>query len=240
MNDAHRHSERGIVMTGGVAGERSKRVLIADPQPIFRLGLVAALASAHPDWNVAESDTLEAHLPQLWQGSADLLIVDSRLLGIEAMHGLPIGGGDTTRWVDIVAVTEPGDAIGALGCLRAGAHATISRADPVNRTLETIGMLSMRRQHDALPGSGHASAVATKPQSPDSPEHLKLTTRQFDVLRLLAKGHSNKVIARDLGLSVSTVKVHLNTVFRALGASNRLEAVIRARPFQVRMSQQVG
>jgi DNA-binding NarL/FixJ family response regulator len=223
-------------MNNGIAGEKSKRVLIADPQPIFRLGLVALLASAYPNWNVAESDTLEVHLPQLRQGSADLLIVDSRLLGIEAARGLPIGS-DMSRWISIVAVTEPGDAIGALGCLGAGAHATISRADPVNRTLETIGILSMRHQHDVIARSSHASVVL---QPLQSPEHLKLTTRQFDVLRLLAKGSSNKVIARDLGLSVSTVKVHLNTVFRALGASNRLEAVIRARPFQARLSQQVG
>lgn len=55
------------------------------------------------------------------------------------------------------------------------------------------------------------------------------------MLRLLATGQSNKVIARDLGLSVSTVKVHLNTVFRALGARNRVEAVVRARPLQDRM-----
>jgi len=226
-------------MNNGIAGEKSKRVLIADPQPIFRLGLVALLASAYPNWNVAESDPLEVHLPQLRQGSADLLIVDSRLLGIEAARGLPIGD-DMSRWINIVAVTEPGDVIGALGCLGAGAHATISRADPINRTLETIGILSMRHQHDVIARSSHASAIVQPLQSPDSPEHLKLTTRQFDVLRLLAKGSSNKVIARDLGLSVSTVKVHLNTVFRALGASNRLEAVIRARPFQARLSQQVG
>jgi DNA-binding NarL/FixJ family response regulator len=72
----------------------------------------------------------------------------------------------------------------------------------------------------------------------ESSEVLNLTNRQLDVLRLLAKGQSNKVIARDLGLSVSTVKVHLNTVFRALGASNRVEAVVRARPFQARMIPQ--
>ena len=238
MNDLHQHSGCAIAMTGGIIGEKSKRVLIADPQPIFRLGLVALLASAHPDWHVAESDTLEAHLPQLRLGSTDLLIVDSRLLGIEVARGLPIGGG-MNLWVDIVAVTEPGDAIGALGCLRAGAHATISRIDSVQRTLETIDVLSIRHRQDAEAWSGQAPAVGPPIQSLDSPEHLKLTTRQFDVLRLLAKGHSNKVIARDLGLSVSTVKVHLNTVFRALGASNRLEAVIRARPFQARMSQQV-
>ena len=69
-------------------------------------------------------------------------------------------------------------------------------------------------------------------------ELANLTARQFDVLRLLAKGQSNKVIARDLGVSVSTVKVHLNTVFRILGARNRVEAVILARPFQDRMAPQ--
>jgi DNA-binding NarL/FixJ family response regulator len=96
--------------------------------------------------------------------------------------------------------------------------------------LATINTAMLRRQPPTAPGPP-ASHLETS-------EALNLTSRQMDVLRLLAKGQSNKVIARDLGLSVSTVKVHLNTVFRALGASNRVEAVVRARPFHARMISQ--
>src|SRR5271168_2562811 len=121
-------------MFDDVAKGGTRRVLVADPQPIFRLGLVALLESAYPDWNVIESETVVAHRGQLQNGSIDLLIVDSRLLGQEVAQGLPIGGG-LNGWVDIVAVTEPGDTIGAFGCLAVGARATISRSDPTSRAL---------------------------------------------------------------------------------------------------------
>ncbi len=209
-------------MYDGLAAFRRKIVLIADPQPVFRLGLVALLTSAHPDWDVLEADTLEEHRTRLRARSIDLLIVEGRLLGAEL--GKSTAGQTRVELApDIIAVTEPGDAVGALGCLSAGAHATISRSDPTGRLLETIDTTTIRR---------HQPAARISPAAfPESSEVLSLTNRQLDVLRLLAKGQSNKVIARDLGLSVSTVKVHLNTVFRALGASNRVEAVVRARPF---------
>jgi DNA-binding NarL/FixJ family response regulator len=210
-----------------------RRVLIADPQPIFRLGLVALLESSYPDWDVVESDAMTEHRTQLRDGSVRLLIVDSRVLGLEVARGLPFA--DMSKRADIIAITEHGDTIGAFGCLGVGARATVSRSDPVSRMLATIETLMMHHEERA---SGAESAAVLPGKTPETVEVLNLTVRQFDVLRLLAKGQSNKVIARDLGLSVSTVKVHLNTVFRALGARNRVEAVVRARPFQDRMVPQ--
>jgi two-component system nitrate/nitrite response regulator NarL len=167
----------------------------------------------------------------------ELLIVDSGLPGHEVAQGLPITGG-LNAWVDIVAITEPGDTIGAFGCLAVGARATVSRSDPTSRTLATIEILVMHDAADDRARNNAKGSVTQPVESAEATELINLTARQFDVLRLLAKGQSNKVIARDLGLSVSTVKVHLNTVFRALGARNRVEAVVRARPFQDRMAPQ--
>jgi two-component system nitrate/nitrite response regulator NarL len=213
------------MMYEGPVAFKCENVLIADPQPVFRLGLVALLASAHPNWDVVEADTLDAHRPRLRARSIDLLILEGRMLGAELMNKIP-GHARVDLAPAIIAVTEPGDAVGALGCLSAGAHATISRSDPTSRMLATIKTTMMRCHQPVV-------AILSGAVS-ESSEILNLTNRQLDVFRLLAKGQSNKVIARDLGLSVSTVKVHLNTVFRALGASNRLEAVVRARPFHTR------
>jgi len=57
----------------------------------------------------------------------------------------------------------------------------------------------------------------------------RLTDRQMDVLRLMAKGYSNKEIARELQLAPSTVKTHLSQLLTHLGASNRTDASIKAR-----------
>ena len=58
---------------------------------------------------------------------------------------------------------------------------------------------------------------------------MRLTKRELEVLSLLCKGLSNKLIARYLHISSGTVKVHIGNILRALGASSRLHAVVLAR-----------
>ena len=87
--------------------------------------------------------------------------------------------------------------------------------------------------------SGAASPATTPPRVAEpagearaaSLDQLRslLTERQIDVLRLLSEGKPNKLIARDLGISEGTVKIHLAAIFRALDVRNRTEAVVAAR-----------
>lgn len=64
--------------------------------------------------------------------------------------------------------------------------------------------------------------------APDAFERLGCTQRQREVIELLIQGHSNKHMARELGLSEGTIKFHLSAVLRLLGATSRLEAATRA------------
>ena len=82
------------------------------------------------------------------------------------------------------------------------------------------------------PGEGHAPAPPVDPaRSLDGLRNL-LTERQIDVMRLLSQGKPNKLIARDLGISEGTVKIHLAAIFRALNVRNRVEAVVASRRLQ--------
>lgn len=207
------------------------RVSIVDPQPLFRLGLLTLLGSGYPHWALSEADTLAEIRGQLWEGAVDLLFIDSHLLGQETLQGRTAASA-LGLVSTMVAITDGDDPIVTTGCLSAGAHATIARTDPIHRLLCTVAEMSVRHERTVRVASGSLPGAGPLVGSSAPAEILNLTARQFDVLRLLAKGQSNKVIARDLGLSVSTIKVHLNTVFRALGARNRVEAVVRARPFQ--------
>ena len=82
-----------------------------------------------------------------------------------------------------------------------------------------------------------ADASAASAQGFDSARSLDglrtlLTERQIDVMRLLSQGKPNKLIARDLGISEGTVKIHLAAIFRALNVRNRVEAVVASRKLQ--------
>lgn len=81
---------------------------------------------------------------------------------------------------------------------------------------------------DASPGSAQGFDSA---RSLDALRTL-LTERQIDVMRLLSQGKPNKLIARDLGISEGTVKIHLAAIFRALNVRNRVEAVVASRKLQ--------
>ena len=77
-----------------------------------------------------------------------------------------------------------------------------------------------RKAADTLPGSRTMTGF-TSP--------VELTGRQIDVLNLLSHGESNKAIARKLGLSEHTVKIHISAIFKALGVNNRTEAALAYR-----------
>jgi ATP/maltotriose-dependent transcriptional regulator MalT len=60
-----------------------------------------------------------------------------------------------------------------------------------------------------------------------------LSERELEVLTLLASGRSNREVARDLFVSVGTVKTHTNNIYRKLGVRNRAEALARARSLKL-------
>jgi DNA-binding NarL/FixJ family response regulator len=100
----------------------------------------------------------------------------------------------------------------------------------------SMGDLPLRRRRDDTAGERSTPAVAalksaaeaSRPshRSPESLQSLGLSRRQSEVLLLLLKGMPNKLIARELDVSVETVKDHVAAVLKALGVSSRTQAVI--------------
>lgn len=84
----------------------------------------------------------------------------------------------------------------------------------------------VRARHSA--GNDAADEGGAKPV----PQYEELTPRQTHVLHLLQEGHANKVIATKLGMTESTVKVHVRQIMRRLGANNRTEAALLAQRHQ--------
>ena len=70
--------------------------------------------------------------------------------------------------------------------------------------------------------------------APTRPAELGLSPRQTEVLHLLLQGKSNKLICRELALSISTVKVHTSAVLRALHVTTRTQAVVMAAKLGLR------
>jgi DNA-binding NarL/FixJ family response regulator len=86
-------------------------------------------------------------------------------------------------------------------------------------------------QH-AAPQAWGATIVST-----ESLKNVGLTTRQQQVLELLRRGESNKLIGRQLNLRESTVKVHLRQIMRKLGVANRTQAALSAERLDIRTTK---
>jgi len=213
----------------------SLKILIADDHPLLRQGLRQLLGDESPDYEFAEADCFAAALNALGDGPADLLLIDlgmPDMSGAESLRKLRAAFPDTK----IAVLTGLDDRATILHCLGAGVHGYIVKSSPAQEILRAISTIMAGGVYVAPSlaqiGSLHAIPAAepavdrTASELPaDMPQ---FTSRQRDVLRLLAQGHSTKEIARTLDLGPGTVKIHLGAIFRALNAHNRTEAVVLA------------
>jgi DNA-binding NarL/FixJ family response regulator len=212
-----------VAEMGGYDG--SMRVWIEDSQAVFRLGLVGLLSLPYPNWRFDESDGSCSVLERLETRSIDLLIIEAeRLFAVLAC--ISSAALLKNSAASVIAITQIDSAISALASMVLGAQATISRSMTSMTILETIHSLKFQNR---LNSPDESQSIFSRPRE-DAATKVAATfsKRQLDVLRLVAQGQPNKLIAHNLGLSISTVKVHLGAIFRGLGARNRVEAVVIA------------
>ena len=98
-----------------------------------------------------------------------------------------------------------------------------SRSSYVDRLLRVFPTAIARDDATPMKREVHGSSFSAQPLVEP------LSERELEVLRLLAAGHDNAAIARELVVAVSTVKAHVNHIFGKLGVGSRLEAALRAR-----------
>lgn len=209
-----------------------KRVLIADDHGLFRKGLRLLLADSFPKADLCDVDSLDAALEFLSAAPVDLAILDLRMPGMngaESLRAVREAYPDTSVLV-LSGSDARQDVLSALG---AGVHGYVVKASPDAEVLAAIE--HVRRGQVYVPPQLASPAAAEPPPTSDPPPAAfdGLTPRQKDVLRLLAKGKSNKEIARELDLAEGTVKIHLAAVLRFLKARNRTEAAVLAARFKI-------
>jgi DNA-binding NarL/FixJ family response regulator len=206
------------------------RVVVADDHPIVRSGIVGLL-HAEPGIEVvgeavdgAEAVALAAQL------RPDLVLMDLRMPVLDGAAAteriLAAAGAGGTR-VLVLTTYETDDHI--LAAIEAGASGYLLKAAPQEEIL--AGIRSVAAGETVLAPSIAAKlvsgvrAAATTAAAPAPPS---LSPRELEVLRLVADGRSNPVIARILHIGEATVKTHLIHVFEKLEVNDRTRAVTRA------------
>lgn len=198
------------------------RILIADDHAVVRQGLRMFLELDSELEVVGEaSDGLEA-LEKAHELKPDVVVMDllmPRLDGIQAIARLR----RELPEVEAVALTSVLDDRSVVGAVRAGAMGYLlkdARAEELCQAIRAAAAGQVQLSPQA------AARLLQEMRSPQSPE--RLTERETEVLRLVARGESNRAIAQTLSIAEKTVKTHVSNLLAKLGLSSRTQAALYA------------
>ncbi len=202
------------------------KALLADDHPLIREGVRHVVTQLAP-----RTVILDAHdYPSLFAQTAlhtdlDLALVDLNMPGFVGIQGIVQY---RSRFPDIplVVLSASEAQQDVRQVIRAGALGYIPKSSSTEIMLHALRQVLAG--YVFMPRFGADDEPAMPPAAATIPglQHAGLTVRQFEVARLLARGCTNKTIAELLALSEATVKIHVAAIFRALGVSNRAEAVL--------------
>jgi DNA-binding NarL/FixJ family response regulator len=201
------------------------KILVVDDHPLYRSGVVYTLQNTGIALEVIECSTVDAAFQRLDEGfQADLIILDLQMPGY---HGIDSVRAVRGRCADVPVLVLSGNEDPAVvrECIDLGAFGFVPKSAGADQFHAALKLVLSGGVY-LPPTSLSVGSPATRAQQ-DAWSRLgaHLTERQRQVLLGIVQGKPNKVIARDLGLSDTTVKSHVAHILNALVVSNRTEAV---------------
>jgi two-component system, NarL family, nitrate/nitrite response regulator NarL len=212
------------------------RILVVDDHTLFRRGLTALLSS-HAALSVvgdaADAGEAQRRAAEL---QPDLILLDNHLPGVNGVDALPaLRQAAPSARIMMLTVSE--DEADLAAALRGGAcgyllktiegDALVTAIQRAMRGASVVAEEMTGKLVAAYRGAAAAPAESEAASPPPSPIE-QLSPRERDILRGIARGASNKEIARDLGIAETTVKIHVQHVLRKLGFSSRVQAAVAA------------
>jgi DNA-binding NarL/FixJ family response regulator len=205
------------------------RVLIVDDHAMFRAGVRAELGSAagHPVDIVAEAADVDAAVVAIAEHRPDVVLLDVHLPGgggAEVMRRLSTSM-TAAEAPKFLALSVSDAAEDVIGTIRSGARGYVTKTitgpelvDAIRRVSENDAVFSPRLAGFVLDAFAGTIEIAAVDEDLD-----RLTEREREVMRLIARGYAYKEVARELFISIKTVETHMSSVLRKLQLSSRHE-----------------
>ncbi len=204
------------------------RLLIADDHELARLGLVGALLGERGLTVVGEAQDGQEAVEQCRDLAPDLVLMDIRMPRLDGLAATAEIVRTCPR-TSVIMVTMQEDPEYVLEALKVGASGYLLKE---SGKPEIVGAIRQVLAGESLLNAGLVAELLQRlgqdnRARPEPIEH-SLSERELDVLRLLAAGKTNREIANDLILSVSTVKTHVEHVIAKLDVADRTQAAVKA------------
>lgn len=214
------------------AADEVETVVVIDDHPLFRKGVGQLLALDAAFRMVGEAGDGEAGVALVRALDPDLVLLDLNMRGMDGIATLAAIKADMPH-VRVIVLTVSDSTEDLTAAIRAGADGYLLKDTDPEQMVEQLkrGVRGELVVSDALTGA-LVQALRAQVRAPGggAPEDAAdaLTEREREILRALATGRSNKLIARDLSIAEGTVKVHVKNVLRKLGLKSRVEAAVWA------------
>lgn len=214
------------------------RVLIIDDHALFRVGLQGLLEQR--DIEVADAVASGAEgIQRVAELEPDIVLLDLRMPDMGGLEVLQKLRENQTK-IPVVMLTTSNEETDLIKSLRSGAQGYLLKdMEPDElvsalRDIENGKNVVAQDLTDALARMVQGDTKVADEEGPFS----ELTPREMEILCLLAEGQSNKLIARNLGISDGTVKLHVKAILRKLGIHSRVEAAVIAVEQGLRKNKQ--
>jgi two-component system nitrate/nitrite response regulator NarL len=208
-------------------GQIRTRVVVIDDHPLFRKGVADLIAMA-PDLElVGEAADGEGGIRIAQTIQPDLILLDLNMKGLDGLATLRgLRALDLDARVVMLTVSDNEEDV--VAALRAGADGYLLKDMEPEAILACLTRLTEGRLALSERLTELIARALCQEARPTRIAEAGLTPREEEILTLLEKGYSNKLIARDLDLSVGTVKVHVKHILKKLKLRTRVEAAVWA------------
>jgi DNA-binding NarL/FixJ family response regulator len=194
------------------------RILSVDDHPMLREGIAAVLASEHDMMLVAEASNGREAIEQFRANRPDVTLMDVQMPEVNGIDAIMKIRDEFPEARIIVLTTYSGDAQAARA-FKAGAAGYLLKSMVRKELIDTIRTVHAGKKR--IPAE--IAVEMAEHHSDDA-----LTEREMEVLREVAAGNANKMVAQRLHVSEETVKAHMKNILSKLGANDRTHAVTRA------------
>ncbi len=199
------------------------RIFVVDDHPIVRQGLVTVLEDEADFTVVGAAGSAEEALARIGPLHPDVVLLDLELSGEDGVAAIPgIAAASPATRVLIFTAYDTDERV--FGAIEAGASGYLLKGAPVEEIARAIRSVAADGSYiEPRVAARLVAAVRTSRRGDGG-----LSAREYEVLRLITVGMSNKEIGRTLSISERTVRFHVTSIFTKLGATSRTHAVALA------------